>query len=138
MRRSTVARELSGIDRPNLMISGMATPTVWLSPRKLDTRTSFDGRAIVVKLLVAVPPLPSFAVPLTVTVYVLPYARAPAGRNVVPWRSSVPSTSLPDESLTSTVVFAGSSVEYLISVEATTSLAPAAGCVTATVLCARL
>jgi hypothetical protein len=58
MRRSTSARYFSGIARPNLMISGMPTPTVCPSPRKLVTRTCFDGLAIVVKVLVVVPPLP--------------------------------------------------------------------------------
>src|SRR3954463_13144638 len=98
MRRSTAARELSGIHLPNRMISGIATPTTWPSPRKLDTRTSFDGLAIVVKVLVVVPPLSPLGVPLTVTVYVLPQSSALAGRNVLSSLSRVPPTFLPDES----------------------------------------
>jgi hypothetical protein len=50
------------------MISGIPTPTVCPSPRKLVTRICFDGFAIVVNVLVVVPLLPFAAVPWTVTV----------------------------------------------------------------------
>lgn len=54
--------------RLNFTISGMPTPTTWLSPRKLLTRTWLPGLAIVVKVLVAVAGSPSS--PLAVTVAV--------------------------------------------------------------------
>jgi hypothetical protein len=134
MRRSTVARLFDGMARLNLTISGMPTPTVWRSPRKLETRTSLSGFAIVVNEVVIVPTLPSVAVPLTVTVYFSPHWKALAGCQVLSSLSSVPSTSSPSASLTTTEVFSGSSDVYFTSVVATTSVASGSGWTTATVL----
>jgi hypothetical protein len=58
-----------GTERLNVNRSGIATPAWALSPRKLVTRTVFDGRSIVVKALVAVVVLPSAPVAVTVAVY---------------------------------------------------------------------
>ena len=113
--------------RPNFTISGMATPTTWLSPRKLVTRICLAGFAIVVNVLVAVAGLPSSPVAVTVAVYVCPYSRAADGSQLPPSAASVPSTTLPAASFSSTVVSCASFVVKVMAVDAGTSLASAAG-----------
>jgi hypothetical protein len=117
------------------MISGIATPTVWPSPRKLVTRTSLSGFFITVNALVVVPTLPSLAGPLTVTVYLVPQDSALAGFQTRAVLSRLPSTSSPSAFFTETLVPDGSSLLSLTSVSASTPVASACGEVTATVLC---
>jgi hypothetical protein len=94
----------------------------------------FSGLAIVVNVLVVVPPLPSASVPVTVTVYFVFQASVLAGFQTLPSLSRVPSTSLPAGSVTVTEVLSGSSLVYFTSVIATTSVSSALGETTATVL----
>jgi hypothetical protein len=54
----------------------MATPTTWLSARKLVTRTVWSGSAMVVKTCSAVVALPSASVAVTWRWYFVPYSRA--------------------------------------------------------------
>src|SRR3712207_5819975 len=112
----------------------MPTPTTCPSPRKLDTRTSFDGFFITVNVLDVVPTLSPDAGASTDTVYFLPQDSALLGVQTLASLSSLPSTSSPSASFTVTVVFSGSSVEYLTWVSASTPVAPVSGEVTATEL----
>src|SRR3954454_14023121 len=125
MRRSTSSRYLTGIDRLNVMISGMPTPTVWLSPRKLVTRICFDGLDIVVNLLEVVPLLPAEALPVTVTVYLVFQDSALAGVQVRLSLSRVPLTSSTWGPVTLTVVFSGSSFVYFTGATGLTPVASA-------------
>jgi hypothetical protein len=111
----------------------MPAPTIMSSPRKVETRTSLSGWAMVVNELFAVTVDPSSPFAVTVTVYFVPYSSCSAGTQELPSGRGSPSTTLPSALFSSTVAPVALFVVYVISVAVGTSDASLAGPVTAAV-----